>query len=157
MLNNDTIQTPLPGDLQARVENALNLVTSLEAEHNRLQKMIGSQTQKINNNHEEIKSQEGKLKTLNSTNDGIMADIDKANSKLLELGYLIKDANHELEESTRKKIEIENDIVLKNDDLTRREQSVLEIENELQTRIEAHANDKQAHQKKVEKLLEALK
>lgn len=156
-LDNSTIQHPLPGDLQARVENALNLVTSLEAEHARLEKMIGSQRQQINANHEEIKSCEGQLKTCHKSLDGILTNIDAANDKLNTLNYAIKDANHELEEANRQKIEITNFVAQQKSDLDARVAKVTELENGLNERIKAHTENESAHQKKVERLLEAIK
>lgn len=156
-LDNSTIQHPLPGDLQARVENALNLVTSMEAEHARLEKMIGSQKAEINDNHVGIKETEKIIAKLHKDHEHINGEVEKATDKLNQLQYAIKSANHELEESARQKTETINWIAQQKELLAERENIVLEQESELAKRKQQQTVKEGEHQKKVDRLLEALK
>lgn len=156
-LDNATIQHPLPGDLQARVENALNLVTSLEAEHARLEKMIGSQRSTINANHAEIKELEDKVKVGAETLNKLTLTLTDKADELNSLQYSIKDANHELEEATTQKVATISFVEEQKKDLATRITRVTELEAEIEKRLSDLHDKESKHQSKVEKLLEALK
>ena len=156
-LDNSTIQHPLPGDLQARVENALNLVTTMEAEHARLEKMIGSQKAEINDNHVGIKESEKIIAKKYQESTHLAGEIEKATDKLNQLQYSIKSANHELEEAARQKTETANWVTQQKESFTERETILSIQEVELAKRKQQQTIKEDEHQKKVDRLLEALK
>lgn len=98
-LDNNTIQNPLPGDLQARVENALNQVSSLELEIVRLDKLSQLKKSELQNIHNESKALEAGIQSATANKLALEKEVASASSKLNELQYAIKDVNHELEEA----------------------------------------------------------
>ena len=156
-LDNSTIQTPLPGDLQARVENALNQVSTLELEANRLDKMVQVKKGELQNIHNEYKSIENSLKTSQVELDKTNLELTKVSASLNQVQYSIKDANHELEQATKNKVEIEKYVEEIKADLVNRTNRVKEAEAEIEKRLTDLHDKETTHQTKVQRLLEAIK
>lgn len=155
-LDNSTIQHPLPGDLQSRVENALDLVTSLETEHARLIKLVGVKTGELQNIHNEYKEIESKIKDANDILTKLRSTITSQNEKLDKVTHSVGDANHELEEAQRQKTEILNEVKEAQAALDKREVYIAQVEAELINRVKDHTDKEVKHNAKVKRLLEAL-
>ena len=93
MLNNNTPETPLPRDLQSRVENALNQVSVLEAECHRLGKLETTYKQNINALHEELKVTEFTIKSLKEQAPDLNHEINRLNTIINGLNSAVKDSN----------------------------------------------------------------
>lgn len=156
-LNNETIQHPLPGNLQARVENALNLVTSLEAEQARLIKFNESQKSEINSNHAEIKSMEGKISNLKDEISKLEKQVESSSGELNTLFMGIKSAEEDLEKTIAHRKSVWEESVAREKDVQRRESAVEKLEEDVRKRLAVLTENEQKHQRKVEKLLEAIK
>ena len=156
-LDNNTIQNPLPGDLQARVENALNKVSSLELESTRLDKLLQFKKSELQNIHNEYKSIESNTISAKDDLKKINSEVQESSAKLEALQYSIKDANHELEEATKLKKELVNFIDTQKKDLAERVSRVEELEAEIDKRLQTLHEREVDHQSKVDKLLAALK
>lgn len=156
-LDNATIQHPLPGDLQSRVENALNLVTSLEAEHARLYKLISSQKSDINTNHEEVKSLETRIARLkveaDQSGEELIAHTSSVDTRKRELAEL----ELKIAEAIKEKQIVADQIAQAERDLDFRKHSVEALEGDVTERESILHAKEVAHEKKVAKLLEALK
>lgn len=157
MLNNDTIQYPLPGDLQSRVENAQNQVTTLEAEAHRLDKYVNGRKAEVMAIHNEYKDIEARIKSAKENLKTLSEDLNEKNEQFNRLSHAVSDRNHELEEATRQKVEIVQEIDRHTLELHKSKIAMDEAEKELVDRIKSHEQKETDHQKKVEKLLEALK
>lgn len=157
MLDNSHIHEPLPGDLQARIENAQNQVTQLEAEESRLSRLINSKKGEYNSLHTEFKSKESLFSDLKKAFDHVNADFTKKTDELNRLNYAIKDANHELEEAKRQKIETVNEIAQKTKDLEIQIAQANANDEAIHARHLTLSEKEKAHEEKVNRLLEALK
>lgn len=155
-LDNSTIQNPIPGDLQARVENALNLVTSLEAEHARLTKMCSNETQKINSLHEEKKSIESSVLSLKSNMEAMKGDETASKIVLIDLEAKKTLATNELSEIlSQLKIatqELESKVIEKHN----HEDAMAIAESDMNERLGNLREKETAHELKVERLKKAI-
>ncbi len=156
-LDNNTIQNPLPGDLQARVENALNQVSSLELEITRLDKLSQLKKSELQNIHNEFKALEASIQSATANKLALDKEVATASSKLNELQYAIKDVNHELEEAAKLKKEVNSFVETQKKDLADRIKRVEELESEIDKRLAELHSKEVTHQSKVDKLLAALK
>lgn len=156
-LDNSTIQDPLPGDLQARVENALNSVTSAEAEYNRLTKFIVNQKSEINALHEDRKVTEATLKDFKSQLLTSQKELDQTNKTLDSVQHQVKDLEHEIAQATNQKQAILNEIDKVNNNLNERQKNVEDLEANLAERMRVLSDKETSHKIKVDKLSEALK
>lgn len=155
-LDNSSIHHPLPGDLQARVENALNLLTSLEAEEVRLVKVRNLETQKINALHEEKKSLEKQIETLKGEVIDLAKSIEDGKTILGDFETKISIANNELAD-INSEVESANDqLTLKKGEAAKRENDSIVFENSIIERHRQLEEKELAHQAKVEKLKRAI-
>lgn len=156
-LDNSSIQHPLPGDLQARVENALNLVTSLEAEQARLAKMCGVETQKINALHEEKKYLESQILSLKAEIESIIQERDKKREDIKALQNQRNMLEDELEDLEKGSSSLKAESEGINKSLDSREKDIAKKEADIIKRQASLEKKESDHGAKVERLKEALK
>lgn len=155
-LDNSTIQHPLPGDLQARVENALNVVTQYEAEEARLKKLCVSYTQNINNSHDELKVTQDRIKELKLEIPALEDEVKISKDILNELENRKVLVNNEVTEATNELRSLEIELEAKKLDISNRENAIAKEEKDLEKREKTLAQSEEAHKVKVGKLQEAL-
>ena len=155
-LDNSTIQNPLPGDLQARVENALNLITSLEAEEVRLTKFITGKKQNIYDLHEEEKATLAKLQSLKKE----IPDLE--NTVAITKGILNEMENHkalltgDIEEATTNLLAITQEHESKKTEIISLQKGHEEAEKDINERLANLREKEDAHESKVERLKKAI-
>lgn len=155
-LNNDTIQHPLPGNLQSRVENALNLVTSLEAEAERLRKLIANYKSEVNAAHAEKKYIEELTAKTKTDLETYQKQIQDANAALVHVHGNIQAANQELETAASikaKTIQMVSDFNL---DMEIRASAMKKSEDEIATMKSELLASKADHENRVERLKRAI-
>lgn len=156
-LDNSTIQHPIPGDLQARVENALNLVTSLEAEHARLVKFIGSAKGEINDLHTEKKSIESQIDVSKETLKGLHTEIESDQDTLRSVQSELIGVNQELEKAMDQKSDALKKVDEANKQLGTWQEWQDAKEDDLNKRHVALSEREAIHETRVARLQEALK
>lgn len=155
-LDNSTIQHPLPGDLQSRVENALNLVTSLEAEHARFEKLIGTQKASINSNHAEIKSSEMRISALKKEKLDLESSVFDMGKELADVTKQITEAKLDLQAAKYDREDVMMIVKSQHAELDKRELATQSAEKDITDRAYALSQKELKHQQKVDRLLAAL-
>lgn len=149
-------QHPLPGELQQRVENALNQVTMLQAEEARLTKLISQNTLIINNLHEEERACSSRIETLKSDIVDLEKDVEVSKEILNQLESQKTVTNNELAEVTTKLQVSANEL----SSTQARIDSVLknhkDAEDDISNRLGKLQDKEIAHELKVERLKKAI-
>ena len=155
-LNQSAPQTPLPDDIQARIENARNNITIMEAEFSRLQKLSLELESKIKTQHVEMKSCEESINSLRSVEKALMSDVANLEVNKGNLTDSIIKAKSELaqiQEETKQLKEINNIEIA---GINERENALEEKEKDIVKRIVDLEKKEVAHSQKVERLLKAI-
>lgn len=155
-LDNATIQNPLPGNLQARVENALNLVTSLESEADRLRKFIANQKSEVNSIHAEQKYLSEQISSAKESVDTYKKQIQDANVALVEIHGKISSASKELEEAVSLKQQTLDIVTTKKSEYDAREADIQRRENIIAEDEREFLSQKAEHENRVERLKRAI-
>lgn len=156
-LDNTNNLKPLPGDLQSRIENALNNVTLAEAEYGRLSKLCNLETQKIGALTEEKKSLEASILSLKTNMEAMRNDEKVSKDVLNDLDSKKALANNELMDTISKLERAESE--LKSTILEKENHDVLMAAADKATteRLKKLNESEASHASKVERLKEALK
>lgn len=155
-LNQSTPQTPLPDDLQSRIENARNNITIMEAEYARLLKLSSDLDAKIKIQHAESKELEAQAEALTAKKEALVTDVTNLEVRASLVNDQVKIANVELlgVKSETEQLKLTNNASLTA--LNEREAEVKKHEEDINRReIELIAKEN-AHLQKVEKLKQAL-
>lgn len=155
-LDNSTTQYPLPGDLQSRVENAQNLVTSLEAEEVRLSKLVNSYKLEINAIHTDMKSLELKVSGLRKEKTDLESNISDLNKEVASVTKEVIDARSELQVAKYDKEDVMMVVKSQHAELDKREAGIQNAEKDVTDRAAALTQKELKHQQKVDRLLAVI-
>lgn len=156
-LDNSSNQHPLPGDLQQRVQNALNLLTDLELQETHLRKTVNTHTIKLNELYAEEKSVQAKIEFLKKEIPSLEESVQVSKNILNELDSRKILVNNEVEEAILSLQNINNELEAKKIEIANREEGIKDAEKDINDRLHALSLKEDAHKVKVGKLLEAIK
>lgn len=149
-------EIPLPEDVQARIENARNNITILDAEATRLKKLIVIETEQINALHAEKVSCETSIKKLNSQIEDCIGTLASKKTELSVAEESVKVAESKLEGVRSESSTITAQLTKRSAELDSREKAIKFQEEDVNDRNLVLLSKETDHEAKVAKLKAAI-
>lgn len=157
MLDNNNQSQALPGNLQQRVENALNLITDSESEVARLQKLSVIKKDEINKIYEEKKYIEGQIADANVNLQGYKDAIEDCKKTLAMLSHQENDLRTEMYNITASVIEAKSKLDNIKTETESRQIAADALDENISKRHADLSAKEAVHAQKVARLQDALK
>lgn len=150
------VNTPLPDDINAAIENARNSVTIMEAEYTRLQKLTYTEKDSLQKVHEEKTFLSSKIEEIKKEIEILINNNASKKMELLTTTTELENAQKSLREAMENANKVTSIHIMKSASLDARESSVTAREEDLNTRHVNLIERETRHEAKVEKLKRAI-